>query len=198
MQTVRFGILLVLFLSGRCLEANAQAMFGQRMPDFASERNDTLKVMTLNDIYVYPPQIFRNPAEEEQYRRLIRDVKIALPYAKIVYATLIETYEYIMTLPSEKEREVHLKRMEKELYDEYMPVLKKMTLTQGRLLIKLIDRECNQTSYNVLRAFLGSFRAAFWNFFAGLFGASLKSSWEPDGRDAATARIVELVEMGLL
>jgi hypothetical protein len=192
------GILLGLFLSLWSLETNAQYVFGRVVPDFVTNQNDSLRVMMLGDIYVYPPQVFRNPAEEEQYWRLIRDVKITLPYAKLVYNTLIETYEYIMTLPTEKDREEHLKRMEKELYDEYFPILKKMSLTQGRLLIKLIDRECNQTSYNVLKAFLGSFRAAFWNFFAGIFGASLKSSWDPSGKDAATERIVELVEMGLL
>jgi len=191
-------ILFGLFLSVCCLGTRAQNVSKQGIPDFAKDMNDTLKVMTLSDIYVYPPQAFKNPAEEEKYRKLIRDVKKTLPYSKIVYATLIETYEYIMTLPSEKEREEHLKRMEKDLYDEYMPILKKMTLSQGKLLIKLIDRECNQSSYNILKAFLGSFRAGFWNIFAGIFGASLKTTWEPDGKDAATERIVELVEMGLL
>jgi len=191
-------ILFWLFISVCCLETKAQGILKQGIPDFATGKNDTLKVMTLSDIYVYPPQAFKNPAEEERYRKLIRDVKKTLPYAKIVYATLIETYEYIMTLPTEKEREEHLKRMEKDLYDEYMPVLKKLTLTQGKLLIKLIDRECNQNSYNILKAFLGPFRAGAWNLFAGIFGASLKTTWDPDGKDAATERIVELVEMGLL
>jgi hypothetical protein len=129
---------------------------------------------------------------------MIRDVKKTLPYAKLVYNTLIETYEYIMTLPTEKERQNHLKRVEKDLYAEYVPILKKMSLSQGKLLIKLIDRECNQNSYELLKAFLGPFRAGFWNVFAGMFGASLKSTWDPNGKDAATERIVELVEMGLL
>jgi hypothetical protein len=188
------GILLIIC----CLEANAQTGFRQGIPDFATGKYDTLKVMTLNDIYVYPPPTFKNTAEEEKYLKLIRDVKRTLPFAKMIYGTLIETYEYIMTLPTEKEREEHLKRMEKDLYDEYMPILKKMSFSQGKLLIKLIDRECNQSSYDLLKAFLGPFRAGFWNLFAGIFGASLKSTWDPTGKDAAAERIVELVEMGLL
>ncbi|MCL1934696.1 MAG: DUF4294 domain-containing protein [Candidatus Azobacteroides sp.] len=192
------AILFGWFLSVCCLETKAQSISRQGIPDFASGQNDTLKVMTLNDIYVYPPQAFQNPAEEEKYRKLIRDVKKTLPYAKIIYSTLIETYEYIMTLPTKKEREAHLKRMEKDLYAEYMPVLKKMSLSQGKLLIKLVDRECNQSSYDLLKAFLGPFRAGFWNIFAGIFGASLKSTWDPNGKDAAAERIVELVEMGVL
>ena len=195
---ILFVILYVLFLSAIIPETIAQSFFNQGIPEFAGGKNDTLKVMVLNDIYVYPPQAFRNPAEMEQYQKLIRDVKKTLPFAKLVYATLIETYEYIMTLPTEKEREEHLQRMEKDLYAEYMPVLKKMTLSQGKLLIKLIDRECNQSSFNIVKAFLGPFRAGFWNLFAGIFGASLKTTWDPTGKDSAAERIVELVEMGVL
>ena len=75
---------------------------------------------------------------------------------------------------------------------------KKLSFTQGKLLIKLIDRECNQSSYNLLKAYLGSFRAGFWNFFAGMFGASLKSEYDPKGKDAMTERVVVLVENGLI
>jgi hypothetical protein len=192
------SILCILFLILCSLETGAQNVSKQNVSDFSVSKNDTMPVLTLNDIYVYPPQVFKNFSEEEKYRKLIRDVKRTLPYAKIVYSTLIETYEYIMTLPSEKEREEHLKRMEKDLYAEYVPILKKMSISQGKLLIKLIDRECNQSSYDLIKAFLGPFRAGFWNFFAGVFGASLKTSWEPEGKDAATERIVELVEMGVI
>jgi hypothetical protein len=172
--------------------------FRESIPPFLMEEGDTVKTVILRDIYVYPPQAFKNSGDEEKYRKLIRDVKKTLPYAKMIYGTLIETYEYIQTLPDDGSREVHLKRMEKELFAEYKPALKKMTLSQGKLLIKLIDRECNQTSYDLVKAFLGSFRAGFWNIFASMFGASLKSNWEPDGKDAAAERVVELVEMGLL
>ena len=186
-------ILFWLFLNICCLETRAQ-----NVPDFTDRKNDTLKVVTLDDINVYPPQTFKNTAEEEKYWKLIRDVKRTLPYAKLIYNTLIETYEYIMTLPTEKEREEHLKLIEKDLYNEYMPILKKMSLSQGKLLIKLVDRECNQSSYNILKAFLGPFRAGFWNIFAGMFGASLKTTWDPNGKDAAAEQIVQLVEIGLL
>ncbi|MDR1763255.1 MAG: DUF4294 domain-containing protein [Dysgonamonadaceae bacterium] len=161
-------------------------------------QGDSIRTFALNDIFVYPPQAFTDQKEAQKYLKLIRDVKKTLPYAKLIYGTLIETYEFIETLPTEQAREAHLKRMENDLFDEYKPVLKKMTLSQGKLLIKLIDRECNQTSYDLLKAFLGPVRAGFWNLFAGMFGASLKSTWEPEGKDAATERVVELVEMGLL
>lgn len=162
------------------------------------EGGDTVAVVHLREVYVFPPYRFKNRRQQARYDKLVRDVKRTLPYAKMVYETLIETYEYMETLPDDKARQAHLKRMEKELFAEYKPQLKKLTFSQGKLLIKLIDRECNQTSYNLLKAYLGSFRAGFWNLFAGMFGASLKSEYDPKGKDAMTERVVLLVENGLL
>ncbi len=162
------------------------------------QNGDTIAVVNLREVFVYPPVKFKNKRERNRYNKLVRDVKRTLPYAKIVYETLIETYEYMETLPDDKARQAHLKRMEKELFAEYKPQLKKLSFSQGKLLIKLIDRECNQSSYNLLKAYLGTFRAGFWNFFAGMFGASLKTEYDPDGKDALTERIVVLVENGLL
>ncbi len=161
-------------------------------------QGDTIAVVNLHEVFVYPQIKFKNRKEQVRYSKLIRDVKRTLPYAKLVYETLIETYEYMETLPDDKARRAHLKRMEKELFAEYKPELKKLTFSQGKLLIKLIDRECNQSSYNLLKAYLGSFRAGFWNFFAGMFGASLKTEYDPKGKDAMTERVVILVENGLL
>lgn len=162
------------------------------------EGRDTVPIVHLQEVYVYPPVRFKNKRQEAKYNKLVRDVKRTLPYAKMVYETLIETYEYMETLPDDKARAAHLKRMEKELFQQYKPELKKLSYAQGKLLIKLIDRECNQTSYHLLKAYLGSFRAGFWNFFAGMFGASLKAEYDPKGKDALTERVVVLVERGLI
>ena len=159
------------------------------------DNNDTIAIIDLKEVYIYAPHKFKNNREKIKYMKLVRDVKRTLPYAKLVYETLIETYEYIQYMP-EKEQQEHLKRMEKELFKQYKPELKKLTLSQGKLLIKLVNRECNQSSYSIVKAFLGSFRAGFWNFFAGIFGASLKTEYDPDGKDAMIEKIVILVENG--
>ena len=164
----------------------------------AVEGNDTIPVVILKEVLVFQPLVFKNEKEQREYNKLIRDVKKTLPFAKLVYETLIETYEYIETLPDDKARDAHLKKMEKELFAQYKPELKKLTLSQGKLLIKLIDRECNQSSYQLVGAFLGKFRAGFWNLFASMLGASLKSEYDPNGKDAMTERIVLLVERGQL
>jgi hypothetical protein len=162
------------------------------------EDQDTIPFVYLQEVLVFPPLKFKNEKERLQYNKLVRDVKKTLPYAKLVYETLIETYEYIETLPDDKTKDAHLKRMEKELFKQYKPELKKFTLSQGKLLIKLIDRECHQSSYHLVDAFLGTFRAGFWNLFAGMFGASLKTKYDPKGNDAMTERVVQLVERGMI
>ncbi|MCU6768878.1 DUF4294 domain-containing protein [Barnesiella propionica] len=162
------------------------------------ETGDTVWVIDIRTLHIYPPLKFKSKKEEKFYWKTVRDVKKTLPYAKIVYKTLIETYEYIETLPTEKEKQAHLKLMEKEIYKQYMPVLKKFTLSQGKMLIKLINRECNQSSYGLIKAFLGSFRAGFWQTFGRLFGVTLKTDWDPEGKDAMIERICVLVEEGVL
>lgn len=162
------------------------------------EGQDTVPFVYLKEVLVFPPLKFKNEKERREYNKLVRDVKRTLPYAKMVYETLIETYEYIETLPDDETKNAHLKRMEKELFKQYKPELKKLTLSQGKLLIKLIDRECNQSSYMLVGAFLGKFRAGFWNLFAGMLGASLKTEYDPKGTDAMTERVVQLVERGMI
>lgn len=159
---------------------------------------DTIAIINLMEIIIFPEMKFKNERARRRYTKLVRDVKRTLPYAKMVYETLIETYEYIETLPDDDAKNKHLKLMEKELFKDYMPELRKLTLSQGKLLIKLIGRECSQSSFHLVKAFLGGFRAGFWNLFAGMFGASLKSDYDANGKDAHIERVVILVERGLL
>lgn len=164
------------------------------------EDGDSTLMLVLNPITCFPPERFKNKKAEEFYWRTVRDVKKALPYAKLISATLIETYEYIETLPTKKEREAHMKRMEDELFRQYKPELKRFSRRQAKVLVKLIYRETNQPSYNIIKAFLGSFRAAVWQGFGKIFGVSLKADWRPqtDDNDAMLERIATRVEQGAL
>lgn len=200
MRIFRLVTIIVLVLG--CVEGMAQIRVLDPIPEghqrATLEDRDTIALVNLREIVVFPQYKFKNKREEAKYAKLVRDVKRTLPYAKMIYDVLIETYEYMETLPSDKARDEHLKKMEKDLFQEYKPVMKKLSFSQGKLLIKLIDRECNQSTYTLVKAYLGSFRAGFWNFFAGIFGASLKSEYDPKGKDAMTERIVVLVENGLI
>ena len=167
---------------------------------FTDDAGDEQLMLVLSDVTVYPPIKFKNKKEEEFYWKTVRDVRKTLPYAKLICETLIETYEYIETFPTQKEREEHLKKMEGAVFEQYKPVLKKFTKAQAQMLIKLINRETNQSSYNILKAFLGSFRAGFWQTFGRFFGVNLKTSYKPqsDRKDAIIERVANMVELGQL
>ena len=162
------------------------------------EGSDSIKYVEMNNVYVYGPMEFKNEKQRQAYNKLVYNVKKVLPIAKEVNAAVIETYEYLETLPNKKAREAHMKYVEKSLKAEYTPRMKKLTLSQGKLLIKLIYRETNSSSYELVQAFLGSTRAVFYQTFAWMFGASLKKEYDPKGKDKLTERVVRLVEAGQL
>lgn len=164
------------------------------------ETGDTLCMIVFNPITIYPRERFKNKKEEEFYWRTVRDVRKTLPYAKLICSTLLETYEYLETFQTEKEKQDFLKQFEKEIFNQYKPVMKTFTRSQGKMLIKLINRETDQTSYNIVKAFLGSFRAGFWQTFGRFFGVNMRTGYEPtkNKEDAIIERICVRIETGSL
>lgn len=146
----------------------------------------------------YAPMQFSSDKEREEYNRLVYNVKKVLPWAKLAKLTIIETYEYLETLPDKRSRDEHIKRVEAGLKEQYTPALKKLTRSQGKLLIKLVNRECNMTGYNIAKAFIGSFKANLYQGIAVLFGNSLNKKYDPEGDDRYTERVVRMVEAGVI
>lgn len=163
-----------------------------------SADGDTIYKVILNNITVYPPERFKNKEEEDFYWRTVRDVKKTLPYAKLINATLQETYEYLETYPTQKEKEEYLQRFEKVVFNQYKPEMKKLTKNQGKTLIKLVNRETNQRSFYIVKAFLGTFRAGFWQTFGRFFGVNMREGYHPESNknDAMIERICVRVEQG--
>ncbi len=159
---------------------------------------DSIQYVELNPLYVYPVPEFKNARQRQAYNRLVANVKKVLPIAKEVNTIIVETYEFLQTLPNKKAKDEHLKLVEKSIRKEYTPRMKKLTYAQGKLLIKLVYRECNSSSYQLIQAFLGPIRAGFYQAFAALFGASLTKKYDPEGVDRYTERIVQQVEAGQL
>lgn len=147
---------------------------------------------------IAPIYVFARPKDMRQYQRLVNNVKKVYPLAK-------EASEYMNTLEAElekletaREREAFTKSMEREIIKKYTPVLKKMTYSQGKILIKLIDRETNRTAHGILKEFRGNVAAGFWNTIAKMFKADLKATYDKDGDDALIEQIIILYEAGLL
>ena len=159
---------------------------------------DSLQYVELNRVYVYPQPEFKSDKQKQAYLRLVYNVKKVMPIAKEVNHVIIETYDYLETLPDKKSREEHMKRVEASLKKEYGPRMKKLSYAQGKLLIKLVYRECNSSGYELIQAFLGPVRAGFYQAFAWAFGASLTKKYDPEKTDRLTERVVRMVESGQL
>lgn len=162
----------------------------------ALEGGDSIQYVELNPVYCYPQPVFKNAKQRQAYNRLVYNVKKVLPIAKEVNMLIVETYDYLQTLPNKKAKDEHMKFVEKEIKREYTPRMKKLTYQQGKLLIKLVYRECNSSSYQLIQAFLGPIRAGFYQAFAALFGASLTKKYDAEGTDRMTERVVLMVEAG--
>ena len=158
---------------------------------------DTLAVISLKDVYCFTKKHFRNKRHEESYWRMVRDVKKTLPIAKDARRLMAETYLKSANM-SEKEQKAYFTKLEHDLFAEYKPQLKKLNYRQGKLLVRLVDRECSKQTYAIIREFLGKRRAFFWNMFGNMFGVSLKAEWEPDGKDKELEDVCIQVEQGLI
>ena len=162
------------------------------------DKGDSIPYMEMSNVYVYPKITFDSKHKQNAYLRLVRNVKKVLPIAKEANQIIVETYEYLETLPNKKARDEHLKLVEKSIVRDYKPKMKKLTYSQGKLLIKLVYRECDSSTYDIVKAVLGPVRAGFWQAFAWCFGASLKKGYDPEGVDRLTERVVLMVEAGQL
>ncbi|MFA6872358.1 MAG: DUF4294 domain-containing protein [Bacteroidaceae bacterium] len=154
---------------------------------------DTIPFFQYRDLYVYKPLTFNNNKDWRNYQRLVYNVKKVYPLAVMINNTIIETYEYVNTLP-ENQRAAHLKAVERGMMDQFKPDFKKLSLSQGKLLIKMVDRQCSSPSYDIIRAFVGAARAQIYQGLACFFGASLKKNFSSKGEDKLTERIITLVQ----
>ncbi len=159
---------------------------------------DSLQYVELNPVYVYPQPEFKNEKQRQAYNRLVYNVKKVLPIAKEVNQIILETYDVLEGLPDKKAKDAHMKKLEQGLKEEYGPRMKKLTYAQGKLLIKLVHRECDSSGYELIQAFLGPMRAGFYQAFAWAFGASLTKKYDAEKTDRLTERVVRMVESGQL
>lgn len=159
---------------------------------------DTLPHIYVKEIVIFPEREFKTKREMRRYRRLVRNVKVTLPYAKLANNKLNEIENHLLTLDDEKSKRKYINKMDRVLREEYEEELKKLTISQGRILIKLIDRETGNTSYYLVKELKGSFSAFLWQSLAKLFGEDLKDEYDKEGEDKLIEEIIVLIENGQL
>jgi len=159
---------------------------------------DTILVSHIEEVHIFSRPKFKTRREWRRYYRLVKNVKKVYPYAKMAGAKYDSVATHLASLETEREQRKYIKQVEQEIVDEYEDDLKKLTVTQGRILLKLIDRETGETSYELLRELKGTFNAFFWQTLARIFGHNLRSEFDPEVEDKLLEEIMILLEAGAL
>jgi hypothetical protein len=188
---------------------------GYGQTDSAKARNDTLPdrfyllheverdgvklpEIEIKDVTVYAKPARKRISEYRKYERLVFNIKKVYPYALVVRARLNQVNEEIKDITDERDRKRYLKDVEKDVFAEYEDDIRNMTITQGKILIKLIDRETQNTSFELIRDYRGKFSASFWQSIARIFGTNLKEEYDAFGEDALIEAIIGEIDAGRL
>lgn len=185
-----------------CLPYSVQAQDTIRTEDIIMQHsivdNDTIPHVNLQEVAVIPKYKFKNKRQRKRYSKLVRNIKITLPYARKASNTINEINAELSHISTEKERKAYLKKREKELFKEFETPLKRLSFTQGKLLIKLINRETGDTTYQLIKEYKGGVSAVFWQGIARLFGSNLKSEFDEEGDDKMIEHIIMLIDNGVI
>lgn len=157
---------------------------------------DTLYLASLAEVQVFGKKRFKTKAQQARWTKYIYNVKRALPFARKIANEYRIILREMAPLQTEEEKIAYIDQKEKELFAKYEKDLKHLTIKQGRILIKLIDRETDSSAYQIIKLLKGDFKAFWWQGFAALFGSSLKVEYDPDGLDKYLENVVMLIDMG--
>lgn len=192
-------LLLLLLITTLCLPLMAQEEEKKQILVYAKMvEGDTLPVIQLKEVNIYSFKTRKSRRQARRTSKLIRNVKKVYPYAKLAGIKLREYEAILADIDDKKERKKIMKEAEEELQAEFGDDLKKLTFSQGKILLKLVYRETGNSSYELVAELRGKFRAFFWQTFARIFGFNLKSEYDPEGEDAEIEFIVKMIESGQL
>lgn len=159
---------------------------------------DTIPLIYLREITILTPFVFKNKQEIIKYSKLVKNIKKVLPYAKIANAKLKTINDNLLKMKTQGERNAYLKLSETELRKEFAKDLTNLTISQGKLLIKLIDRETGATTYDLIKQLKGTFSAFIYQSVAIVFGSTLKYEYDPSGEDKMIEDIIIRIDNGQL
>ena len=191
-------ILFILFIFSNAFTQSLEKSKDRYIMKARIINGDTILVAEIPELDIYPGYFFKNRWDYRRYERMVRNVKVAYPYAKLAGLKLKELDNQLVSIKSEKKRKELIKEVEKNIRSEFEEDVKGLTITQGRILIKLIDRETGNSTYYVLQNIKGNVSAVFWQAVARIFGSNLKSEYDPYGEDELIERIIVMIEAGQL
>ena len=159
---------------------------------------DSFPHVYLKEITVYPAFKTMTPRQQRQYSSLEMKVRKVYPMAKVAALRVAEYNRILHDFKTERERKDYIKKIEKDLFAEFEDQIRHMTVSEGRILIKLIDRESRQSSFEIIKEFKGGFNAFFWQAVARLFGHNLKSAYDAENEDRMIEYIVMQIDTGMI
>jgi len=198
-QTIKMKRIIIIAALNLLLFAgiSAQTTDGYVVPAKVTD-GDTMPLLVLDEVIITPSYSVTVPKNPVKYSKLIRDVKKVYPYAVIASVKLKEYNDLILATTDPAEKKKKLKQAEEDIKKQFSDDVENMTLTQGKILLKLIYRQTGVTSYEIVKELRGSLRAIFWQTMARVFGANLKDDYDPTGDDKAIEEIVQKIENGTL
>ncbi|MBR2860182.1 MAG: DUF4294 domain-containing protein [Alistipes sp.] len=161
--------------------------------EWTVDKGDTIPL-----VHILPIRKYARKPDMRRYQRLIRQVKKCYPLAKQARIEMEKMERQLLAVKDKKEQEELAKELQKQLIKQYTPIILKMTISEGKVLLKLIDRETEYTAFQIIKDFRGGFVAGFWQMFAKMFGNNLKLEYEPETKDRVLEQIVTYYEMGWL
>ena len=191
------NIITLILLGFVCFPVNSQEITGTITRARVIDQ-DTLPVIDLPALVIFAPMVFESRRDERRHSRFVRNVKVAYPYAKLAGIKFREYSRQLEEIESRAERRRMMNQIEKELLEEFEGDLRRLTFSQGLILIKLIDRETQHSSYNLLKDFRGMFQAVFWQSLGRIFGYDLRVEYDPRGEDKMIEHVVMMIEAGVI
>lgn len=185
--------ILFLFIAGCVAGQNSNS--GPKALNYIVVDGDTMPVINIETVTI---RHFQNKRKQIKYDKLMRNVKKAYPYAVAARDELNNMNAHLVGVTDPQQREAYIKAYEKQMFRRYEKELRALTISQGRILLKLVDREINNTAFNLIQEYRGDFSAYFWQGVARIFGDNLKSEYDPDEEDMYIEEIVQLIEAGLI
>lgn len=189
MKRLSFIALLLCFIAVKAQKQDGIVVFG------TIYQGDTIPMLYLEPVKVSGYVCPLSEEEKRKYKKLIKNVKVTYPYAKQA-GKLLDRYTIVLNqAKNDSQRKKIMKQAEQEIENKFGPKLKKLNRSQGKILLKLIDRETGSNSYALVKELRGSFRAAFYQTLGKLFGYNLKSSFDPANN--AEDRVIERIIYGI-
>ena len=189
MKRLSIGILLLAVIVAKAQQGGGIVMFG------TVYQGDTIPMQYLDVVTISGYVCPLSEAEKRKYKKLIKNVKVVYPYTKKA-GKLLDRYTIVLQqAKNDSQRKKIMKQAEKEIENKFGPSLKKLNRSQGKILIRLIDRETGSDSYALVKELRGSFRAAFYQTLGKLFGYNLRTKYDPENN--SEDRIIERIIYGI-